>query len=124
MTGFQKALVTLLEQTGLPVHLSGTVAPLPQFPYITLAVSAPAFSRDSLVTATAWLFGPTANFDRLQLADTVRSLIPESGVMLRYDGGLSVIHRGSGDFVSLITDSTEPVALGLRIRLAATSYDT
>lgn len=123
MTGFQQSIMALLGQLGLPVYLSGQLPGSAPFPYITCTMGSAAFGGPVPITATVWFLGRKGNAQRTEACDRIRALIPEEGVKLRFDGGMAVVHRGSSDFISLVTDATEPRSLGARIRLTVKLYD-
>ena len=123
MSAYQKALMDFLAQLGLPVHLTGLTPDASHFPYLTATVSSAAFSAQTLMTATAWFLGPDANQDRSALCDQLQQLVPECGVQLRYAGGMAILHRAGGDFITLLTDGADPRALAARFRLMIRHYD-
>ena len=123
MTGFQQAMTALLTSLGLPVYLAGHIPGSAPFPYVSCTMGSAAFGGPVPITATAWFLGRAANTSRAALCDKARILIPEEGVKLAFDGGMAVVRRAAGEFISLVTDATEPRSVGARIRLTVTLYD-
>ena len=123
MTGFHQALTGLLSALDIPVYPAGQIPGNTRFPYITCQVGAAAFGGTAPVIVSAWFLGSRARSDRADICERIRLLIPEEGVRLRFDGGMAVCYRASGEFISLVTDATEPRTLGARIRLTVKLYD-
>lgn len=122
MSVFQQALTTLFSRLDLPVYLTGQTPGTLSFPYLTLSVGSSGFCGAIPITVTAWFLGRSGNQQRSHCCDQLQQLIPEGGVKLTFSGGLATIHR-AGDFITLITDATEPRSLGARIRLTVKLYD-
>ena len=123
MSSFHKSLFAHLSQLGLPVYLDGQIPGSAPFPYICCTLGSASFGGIVPITATAWFLGRNGSIQRAALCDRMQELIPDSGVQLSFDGGSAVVYRGSSEFISLITDATEPRSLGARIRLTVKLYD-
>ena len=123
MTAYQQAMMDFLGQLSLPVHLTGLTPDASHFPYLTCTMGCASFAGQTLLTATAWFLGGEANADRATLCDQAQRLIPEGGAQLTFSSGGAMIHRASGDFITLLTDGEDPRVLGARIRLMVKLYD-
>ena len=120
---YQKSVVDLLRQTGLPVYAAGQVPDGAAFPYIILSCAYAPFAQTAAVTATAWFREPQAHARCVALMDTLCGMIPPQGVLLRFRGGMAVLHRAAEGFVTLTADETDPTAIGGRMRLQVRLYD-
>lgn len=122
MSGFQQALIALFSKLGIPVYLSGQIPGSAPFPYLCCTMSSTGFCGTIPITATAWFLGRSGTLQRAEVCDQLQVLIPDTGVKLTFTGGTAVLHRAV-DFISLITDDTEPRSLGVRFRLSVKLYD-
>ena len=50
-------------------------------------------------------------------------MIPASGVLLRFRGGMAMLHRAAENFITLAADETDPRTVGGRMRLTVRLYD-
>lgn len=121
MQRYQRSLVTLLKQTGLPVYAAGQVPRGASFPYITLTCAYAPFAQSAGVTLTAWFLGDYTGC--VQLMDQLCALIPQQGVLLRYPGSMALLHPMAGSFVSLVGDESDSRLVGGRMRLNVHLYD-
>lgn len=124
MKQYQKSVVTFLKQTGLPVYAAGRVPAGARFPYITLSTAYAPFAQAAALTATAWFCEEHAHDRCLDWLDALRAAIPEGGTLLHYRGGLAVMHRSSGDFLTLVYDENDRRIIGGRARLTVHLYDS
>lgn len=109
MTRVISALIAYLRTAGAPVYTQGCVPESAQPPYLTLTAPMGAFCATAMVTALCYCGGANANADRNALLDTLAALIPQSGhALLVQGGGLLVLYRGSGDFLSAYADPADP----------------
>ena len=120
---YQKSVADLLRQTGLPVYAAGQVPCGAAFPYIVLICAYAPFSHPASVAATAWFREPQAHARCVALMDALCGMIPASGVLLRFRGGMAVVHRAAENFITLAVDETDPSAVGGRMRLTVRLYD-
>lgn len=124
MKQYQKSVVSFLKQTGLPVYMTGQVPGGAKFPYITLTCAYAPFAQTAALTATAWFCEEHAHARCLDLMDALCSAVPESGALLHYRGGMAVMHRASGDFITLVGDEQDRRIIGGRMRLTVNLYDS
>ena len=120
---YQKSVADLLRQTGLPVYAAGQVPCGAVFPYITLSCAYAPFAQTASVIATAWFREPQAHARCVALMDALCGMIPASGVLLRFRGGMAMLHRAADNFITLAADETDPGTVGGRMRLTVRLYD-
>ena len=123
MKQYQKSVVAFLRETGLPVYLSGQVPTGAGFPFITLTTAYAPFTQSAGITVTAWFRGENAHTRCVEMMDRLCAAIPQEGTLLRYHGGMAVLHRAAGSFVTLVTDETDRRIIGGRMRLNVHLYD-
>lgn len=121
MQRYQRSLVSFLKEAGLPVYTLGQVPGGAAFPYITLACAYAPFAQSAGVTLTAWFLNDHAGCVRLM--DTLCAAIPQQGILLRYKGGMAMVHRAAGAFVTLVGDESDSRLVGGRMRLNVHLYD-
>ena len=63
---------------------------------------------------------PPAN---LEMMDRLCAAIPQEGTLLRYHGGMAVLRRAAGSFITLVGDENDRRILGGRMRLNVHLYD-
>jgi len=120
---YQKSVVAYLRQTGLPVYLSGQVPTGAGFPFITLSCAYAPFAQSAGLTVTAWFRGENAHTRCVEMMDQLCAAIPEEGTLLHFHGGMAVLRRAAGSFVTLVTDETDRRIIGARMRLNVHLYD-
>lgn len=120
---YQKSVVSFLKETGLPVYITGQVPKGASFPYITLTTAYAPFAQSAGLTVTAWFCEDHAHTRCVELMDELCAAIPESGAMLRYHGGMAVLRRAAGSFITLVGDENDRRILGGRMRLNVHLYD-
>lgn len=123
MKQYQKSVVAFLRQTGLPVYITGQVPAGGVFPFITLTCAYAPFAQSAGLTLTAWFREEHAHTRCVEWLDSLLSAIPESGLLLRYHGGMAALHRAAGSFVTLVNDEEDRRILGGRMRLNVHLYD-
>ncbi|MBE5804931.1 MAG: hypothetical protein E7316_10530 [Clostridiales bacterium] len=123
MKQYQRSVVAFLRETGLPVYISGQVPAGASFPFITLTTAYAPFAQSAGLTVTAWFREEHAHTRCVEMMDQLCSLIPEEGVLLRYHGGVAVLRRAAGSFVTLVNDETDRQVIGGRMRLNVHLYD-
>ena len=55
--------------------------------------------------------------------DALCATVPEEGVLLHYHGGMAVLRRAAGSFITLVGDENDRSILGGRMRLNVHLYD-
>lgn len=121
MTEFHKALMTFWQQFGIPVFLAGCVDDQTAFPYITVNIADGDLLGDTILTATSWhRRGPADAWtgvmtERLNIMDAVQAAIPVSGRFLTFPGGYAILRRNDANFISYVTDDTDPAVIGGRV---------
>ena len=104
----------------IPAYQSGVVPDDAAYPYITFdPAQADAMSTLPL-SATLWVRYVNENSaqaiaQRTAFMGAVRRALPPGGVILRLDVGYMVLRRGSGDFLSTLTDENDRNVLGGRV---------
>lgn len=119
---YQRSLVAFLKETGLPVYAAGQVPRGAAFPYITLTCAYAPFAQSAGVTVTAWFLGDYAGC--VGLMDQLCAAIPQQGVLLRYRGGMAMLHRMAGSAITLVGDEADRRLIGGRMRLNVHLYDS
>lgn len=119
---YQRSLVAFLKETGLPVYAAGQVPKGAAFPYMTLTCAYAPFAQSAGVTLTAWFLGDHAGC--VQLMDRLCAAIPPQGVLLRYRGGVAMLHQMSGSAITLVGDESDSRLVGGRMRLNVHLYDS
>lgn len=131
MDAFHRALwafwrgVTVNGET-YPAWLQGQVPDDAQFPYVTFNVAKSAAFGTVPLSATFWTksdAGESNNALRAAFFDAASLAVPESGTRLEWDGGFCLIHRSSGDFLSIMTDEEDESVIGGRVGIEVTFYD-
>ena len=120
---YQKSVVAFLKETGLPVYITGQVPSGASFPFITLTTAYAPFAQSAGLTVTAWFRGEYAHTRCLETMDTLCAAIPEQGTLLRYHGGMAVLRRAAGSFITLVGDENDRSIIGGRMRLNVHLYD-
>ena len=120
---YQKSVVAFLKETGLPVYLSGQVPAGAAFPYITLTTAYAPFAQSAGLTVTAWFREDRAHTRCIELLDQLCAAIPEEGTLLRYHGGMALLRRAAGSFITLTGDEQDRRVLGGKMRLNVHLYD-
>lgn len=120
---YQKSVVAFLRETGLPVYATGQVPSGAAFPFITLTTAYAPFAQSAGLTVTAWFRGEQAHTRCLEVMDALCAAIPEEGTLLRYQGGMAVLRRAAGSFITLVNDEDDRSLLGGRMRLNVHLYD-
>lgn len=123
MKQYQKSVVAFLKQTGLPVYTTGQVPSGAAFPFITLTTAYAPFAQSAGITVTAWFREEHAHTRCVEMLDALCAAIPEEGVLLHYHGGMAVLRRAAGSFITLVNDETDRSILGGRMRLNVHLYD-
>lgn len=123
MKHYQRSVVSFLKEQGLPVYLTGQVPRGASLPFMTLTCAYAPFAQSAGLTVTAWFLEENAHTRCIEMMDQLCSAIPESGVLLRYHGGMAVLHRSAGSFVTLVRDENDSRLLGGRMRLNVHLYD-
>lgn len=131
MNAFQRALWAFwrgisVDGETYPAWLQGQVPDDAQFPYITFDVAKAAAFGISPLSATFWTkaeAGESNNALRAAFFNAASLAVPECGVRLEWDGGFCLIHRSSGDFLSVMTDEEDESVTGGRVGIEVTFYD-
>lgn len=123
MNACLKAVVSFLRGFGVPVYAAGRLPRRIACPYITYTPAYAPFAQQAGITLTLWHRGDHALADCTALADRILSALPEGGLMLRHTGGITMLHRGQGHFVSAVPDAADPCAAACVLRLNARIYD-
>ena len=122
MTETLRALQRFFASFGMAAYPAGTVPAGAALPLLIWEMAAGRFAAASQVTATAWFDGPDANILRAAFFDTLLDYVPEAGVRLPAGDALIMLERGSGDFLTPVTDPAHPWLLGGRVRLTLRRY--
>lgn len=120
---YQKSVVSFLKEMGLPVYITGQVPSGASFPFITLTTAYAPFAQSAGITVTAWFRGEHAHTRCLETMDTLCAAIPEPGTLLRYRGGMAMLRRAAGSFITLVGDENDRSIIGGRMRLNVHLYD-
>ena len=120
---YQISVVSFLKETGLPVYITGQVPSGASFPFITLTTAYAPFAQSAGITVTAWFRGEHAHTRCLEMMDTLCAAIPEPGTLLRYRGGMAMLRRAAGSFITLVGDENDRSIIGGRMRLNVHLYD-
>lgn len=131
MEAYHKALYAFwsgisVDGQTFPAWLIEAVPEDATYPYVTFDVSRAAAFGVSYLTATLWQKkenGDSKNAARAAFFDAVSKAIPEEGVKLTWDGGFCILHRSSGDFLTLMRDENDKDVIGGRVAYEATIYD-
>ncbi len=121
MTEFHKAWMVFWQQFGVPVFLAGCVDDQTAFPYITVNIAdGNLLGQDILVTNT-WHRRSTVDSwtpsmeERLDLLDKIKTAIPAGGLLLNFPGGYVIVRRNDANFITYVTDDTDPNVIGGRV---------
>lgn len=121
MMSFPEAIMTFWQKFGMPVFHAGCVDDQTAFPYITIDLNEGDLMRSTILTATSWhrraatdSWTPSMR-ERLDFFSAVSDAIPKEGVILRYQGGYAILNRNSADWLSYVTDNTDPDVIGGRV---------
>lgn len=121
MTEFHKALMRFWQQFDIPVFLAGCVDDQTAFPYITVNISEGNLMGATILTANSWHRRNPADSwtvamtERLNVMDAVKKAIPAGGRFLTYPGGYAILNRNDDNFISYVTDETDPSVIGGRV---------
>lgn len=115
----------------IPAFPVGRVPENQPFPYITFEVIQGGFFGVSLPTTYVWCKQPSdgsynVQAQRADILDQIAKAIPESGKMVRFDGGMVRLERNDTNFLSYYdepnTDNTTEPVIGGRVSVSAHSY--
>lgn len=119
------------EGKAIPAFPSGRVPENQPFPYITFEVIQGGYFSFALPTAFVWCKQPTdgsynVQAQRAEILDQIAKAIPESGKLLKFDGGMVRLERNDANFLSYYDEqqespTAEPV-IGGRVSVAAHFY--
>ena len=123
MKQYQRSVVAFLKQTGLPVYSTGQVPSGATFPFITLTTAYAPFAQSAGLTVTAWFREEHAHTRCVETMDALCATVPEEGVLLHYHGGMAVLRRAAGSFITLVNDENDRSILGGRMCLNVHLYD-
>lgn len=131
MDAYHKALYNFWRNIAVdgetfPVWLIDAVPEDVAFPYITFDVSKAAAFGETPLSATIWYKkegGDSKNAARAAFLDAAAKAIPEEGVKIAWNGGFCILHRSSGDFLSLMRDENDKTIIGGRVAYEVTIYD-
>jgi hypothetical protein len=89
----------------VPAFPSGRVPENQSFPYITFDVVQGSFFSVAFPAAFVWCQAPkdgsyNVQAQRAEIMDLIAKAIPESGRLLRFDGGMIKMERNEGNFLS------------------------
>lgn len=121
MTEFHKAWMTFWQQFGVPVFLAGCVDDQTAFPYITVNIAdGDLLGQNILVTNTWHRRSPIDSWtpvmkERLDLLDEIKTAIPTGGLLLNFPGGYAIVRRNDANFITYVTDDTDPNVIGGRV---------
>lgn len=118
-----------LNGTPIPAYQTGAVPEDAVFPYITFDAAQGAALDVIPLAAIVWVKheaenSSTAIAQRMAVLEAVSKAIPEGGTRLDLADGFMVLRRGSGDFLSSLTDEEDPSVLGGRVGYEVTYYTT
>lgn len=104
----------------IPVYQSGVVPDDAEYPYITFDPAQADAMNTLPLSATLWVRYANGNSasaiaQRTAFMGAVRRALPPGGVILRLDVGYMVLRRGSGDFLSALSDENDRNVLGGRV---------
>lgn len=123
MQAYLKAVVRFLRGFGVPVYAAGHLPRRIACPYMTYTPAYAPFAQQASVTVTLWHRGENALADCAAQMDQLLSSIPEGGRILRYPGGVAILCRGQGNFVTSAPDAADPFAVAGVLRLTVRIYD-
>ena len=117
----------------IPAFPVGRVPENQPFPYITFEVLEGAFFSFALPTSFVWCKQPAdgsynVQAQRAEIMDQIAKAIPESGKLLKFEGGMVRLERNDANFMSYYDEtgeSDEPAGepiIGGRISVAAHFY--
>ena len=121
MTEFHKAWMVFWQQFGVPVFLAGCVDDQTAFPYITVNIAdGNLLGQDILVTNTWHRRSPIDSWtpamkERLDLLAEIKTAIPTGGLLLNFPGGYAIVRRNDANFITYVTDDTDPNVIGGRV---------
>lgn len=134
MTGITAQLWAFWEQfvlngTPIPAYQTGAVPEDASFPYITFDAAQGAALDTIPLTAIVWVKYEAENSSaaiaqRMAVLEAVSKAIPEGGARLDLADGFMILRRGSGDFLSSMTDEEDPTVLGGRVGYEVSFYTT
>lgn len=119
------------EGKAIPAFPSGRVPENQPFPYITFEVIQGGYFSFALPTAFVWCKQPTdgsynVQAQRAEILDQIAKAIPESGKLLKFDGGMVRLERNDANFLSYYdeqqNDPTAEPVIGGRVSVAAHFY--
>lgn len=104
----------------VPVYQTGTVPDDAVFPYITFDPAQGDAMATLPLVATVWVRYSGENTapalaQRSALLEAVSRAIPYGGTRLPLPTGFLLLYRGSGDFLTAITDDEDKTVLGGRV---------
>lgn len=121
MTEFHKALMTFWQQFGVPVFLAGCVDDQTAFPYITVNIADGNLLGQNILVTNTWhrrsavdSWTPSMT-ERLDLLDKIKTAIPTGGLLLNFPGGYAIVRRNDANFITYVTDDTDPNVIGGRV---------
>jgi hypothetical protein len=53
--------------------------------------------------------------ERLDLLDEIKTAIPTGGLLLNFPGGYAIVRRNDANFITYVTDDTDPNVIGGRV---------
>ena len=121
------------EGKAIPAFPSGRVPENQPFPYITFEVIQGGYFSFALPTSFVWCKQPVdgsynVQAQRAEIMDQIAKAIPESGKLLKFDGGMVRLERNDANFMSYYDETGEndepagePI-IGGRISVAAHFY--
>lgn len=121
MTEFHNAWMVFWQQFGVPVFLAGCVNDQTAFPYITVNIAdGDLLGQNILVTNTWHRRSPVDSWtpsmkERLDLLDEIKTAIPTGGLLLNFPGGYAIVRRNDANFITYVTDDTDPNVIGGRV---------
>lgn len=121
MTEFHKAWMVFWQQFGVPVFLAGCVDDQTAFPYITVNIADGNLLGQNILVTNTWHrrsavdpWTPSMT-ERLDLLDKIKTAIPAGGLLLNFPGGYAIVRRNDANFITYVTDDTDPNVIGGRV---------
>ena len=121
MTEFHKAWMVFWQQFGVPVFLAGCVDDQTAFPYITVNIADGNLLGQNILVTNTWhrrsavdSWTPSMK-ERLYLLDEIKTAIPTGGLLLNFPGGYAIVRRNDANFITYVTDDTDPNVIGGRV---------
>lgn len=121
MTEFHKAWMVFWQQFGVPVFLAGCVDDQTAFPYITVNIADGNLLGQNILVTNTWhrrsaVDSWTSSMkERLDLLDEIKTAIPTGGLLLNFPGGYAIVRRNDANFITYVTDDTDPNVIGGRV---------